>query len=213
MGFPFFYTFGAFMIKKSIYNSPLGEILIITCKNLLIGLYFENQKEFKDLIKKDDIKSFDERENYNKIEKINKIQEIDKDKKISEDKIFSDTKKWLDIYFSGEEPKFIPKLKLEGTEFRKDVWEILLEIPYGKTITYKDISEKLIASGKYKKMSNQAVGGAVGHNPISLIIPCHRVVGTSGSLTGYAGGLHRKMKLLKLEGINTDKFFFPKNHK
>ena len=111
------------------------------------------------------------------------------------------------------EPKFTPKLNLEGTEFRKDVWEILLEIPYGKTITYKDISEKLIASGKYKKMSNQAVGGAVACNPISLIIPCHRVVGTSGSLTGYAGGLHRKMKLLKLEGINTDNFFFPKNQK
>ena len=201
------------MVRNVIYNSPLGEILIITCKNSLIGLYFENQREFKDLIKKGDIISFDERENYNEIEKINNILEKDKDKKISEDKIFSDTKKWLDIYFSGEEPNFIPKLKLEGTEFRKDVWEILLEIPYGKTITYKDISEKLIASGKCKKMSNQAVGGAVGHNPISLIIPCHRVVGTSGSLTGYAGGLHRKMKLLKLEGINTHKFFFPKNHK
>ena len=201
------------MIKKSINNSPLGEILIITGNNSLIGLYFENQKEFKDLIKKGDIKSFDERENYNEIEKINKIQEIDKDKKISEDKIFSDTLRWLDIYFSGVEPKFTPNLKLKGTEFRKDVWEILLEIPYGKTITYKDISEKLIASGKYKKMSNQAVGGAVACNPISLIIPCHRVVGTSGSLTGYAGGLHRKMKLLKLEGINTDNFFFPKNHK
>lgn len=177
------------MIKKRIYNSPLGEILIIICKDSLTGLYFENQKEFKDLEEKGEIKNF------------------------SENKIFEETKKWLDIYFSGEEPKFTPKLNLEGTEFRKDVWEILLDIPYGKTITYKDISEKLIGSGKYKKMSNQAVGGAVACNPISLIIPCHRVVGTSGSLTGYAGGLHRKMKLLKLEGINTDNFFFPKNQK
>ena len=112
MGFPFFYTFGAFMIKNSFYNSPLGEILIITCKNSLIGLYFENQKEFKDLIKKGDIKSFNERENYNEIEKINNILEKDKNKKISEDKIFSDTKKWLDIYFSGGEPNFTPKLNL-----------------------------------------------------------------------------------------------------
>lgn len=201
------------MIKKSIYNSPLGEILIIIFKDSLTGLYFENQKEFKDLKEKGEIKNFYEKEDYNEIEKINKIQEINKNKKISEDKIFSDTLRWLDIYFSGVEAKFTPKLNLEGTEFRKDVWEILLEIPYGKTITYKDISEKLITSGKYKKMSNQAVGGAVACNPISLIIPCHRVVGTSGSLTGYAGGLHRKMKLLKLEGINTDNFFFPKNHK
>lgn len=201
------------MIKKSIYNSPLGEILIIICKDSLTGLYFENQKEFKDLEEKGEIKNFYEKENSNDKEKINKIQEINKNKKISEDKIFSDTLRWLDIYFSGVEPNFTPKLNLEGTEFRKDVWEILLEIPYGKTITYKDISEKLIASGKYKKMSNQAVGGAVACNPISLIIPCHRVVGTGGSLTGYAGGLHRKMKLLKLEGINTDNFFFPKNHK
>ena len=200
------------MIKKSIYNSPLGEILIIICKDSLTGLYFENQKEFKDLEEKGEIKNFYEKENSNDKEKINNISENNK-KIFSENKIFEETKKWLDIYFSGVEPKFTPKLNLEGTEFRKDVWEILLEIPYGETITYKDISEKLIASGKYKKMSNQAVGGAVAHNPISLIIPCHRVVGSSGSLTGYAGGLHRKMKLLKLEGINTDNFFFPKNHK
>lgn len=200
------------MIKKSIYNSSLGEILIIICKDSLTGLYFENQKEFKDLEEKGEIKNFYEKENSNDKEKINNISENNK-KNFSENKIFEEAKKWLDIYFSGEEPKFTPKLNLEGTEFRKDVWEILLEIPYGKTITYKDISEKLIGSGKYKKMSNQAVGGAVACNPISLIIPCHRVVGSSGSLTGYAGGLHRKMKLLKLEGINTDNFFFPKNHK
>lgn len=200
------------MIKKSIYNSPLGEILIIICKDSLTGLYFENQKEFKDLKEKGEIKNFYEKENSNDIEKINNISENNK-KNFSENKIFEEIKKWLDIYFSGVEPKFTPKLNLEGTEFRKDAWEILLEIPYGKTITYKDISEKLIASGKYKKMSNQAVGGAVACNPISIIIPCHRVVGTSGSLTGYAGGLHRKMKLLKLEGVDTHKFFFPKNHK
>lgn len=133
--------------------------------------------------------------------------------KICEDKILGDTKKWLDLYFSGEEPNFTPKLKLEGTEFRRDVWKILLEIPYGETLTYKDIAEKLMASGKYERMSAQAVGGAVGHNPLSIIIPCHRVVGTSGSLTGYAGGLGRKVKLLELEGIDVNKFFMPKDHK
>ena len=92
------------------------------------------------------------------------------------------------------------------------MWKILLEIPYGETLTYKDIANKLMESKKYERMSSQAVGGAVGANPISLIIPCHRVVGTSGSLTGYAGGLGRKLKLLELEGIDVNKFFMPKNH-
>ena len=124
MGFPFFYTFGAYMIKKSIYNSPLGEILIIICKDSLTGLYFENQKEFKDLEEKGEIKNFYEKENSNDKEKINNISENNK-KNFSENKIFEETKKWLDIYFSGEEPNFTPKLNLEGTEFRKDVWEIL----------------------------------------------------------------------------------------
>ena len=211
MGFPFFYTFGGSMLYRSIYKSPLGKMLILFDKDTLLGLYFEGQKEFHDLIKDEEVKNFNEREVFNGVEKFNNKSEIENNK-ICKNKILEETKKWLNIYFSGEEPNFTPKLKLEGTEFRRDVWKILLEIPYGETLTYKDIANKLMASKRYERMSSQAVGGAVGANPISLIIPCHRVVGTSGSLTGYAGGLVRKLKLLELEGIDVNKFFMPKNH-
>lgn len=206
------------MLYRSIYSSPLGKILILFHEESLLGLYFEGQKEFNDLIKDEEIKNFDDGKNLEIKDKNLRGESLGHDKKkesrekISEDKILEDTKKWLDLYFSGEEPNFTPKLKLEGTEFRRDVWKILLEIPYGETLTYKDIAEKLVASGKYERMSAQAVGGAVGHNPISIIIPCHRVVGTSGSLTGYTGGLGRKVRLLELEGIDVNKFFMPKNH-
>ena len=207
------------MLYKSIYNSPLGKILILSCEESLLGLYFEGQKEFNDLIKSEEIKNLGDGKNF-EIKDKNLSGESpahEKNKvygeKICDDKILEETKKWLDLYFSGEDPNFTPSLKLRGTEFRRDVWKILLEIPYGETLTYKDIANKLMASGKYERMSSQAVGGAVGHNPISIIIPCHRVVGTSGSLTGYAGGLARKVKLLELEGIDVSKFFMPKNHK
>ena len=211
MGFPFFYTFGGSMLYRSIYKSPLGKILILFDKDTLLGLYFEGQKEFHDLIKDEEVKNFNEREVFNGVEKFNNKSEIENNK-ICKNKILEETKKWLNIYFSGVEPNFTPKINLRGTEFRRDVWKILLEIPYGETLTYKDIANKLMASKRYERMSSQAVGGAVGANPISLIIPCHRVVGTSGSLTGYAGGLVRKLKLLELEGIDVNKFFMPKNH-
>lgn len=207
------------MLYRSIYNSPLGKILILFHEESLIGLYFEGQEEFNDLIKDEEVKNFDDGKNFEIKDKNLRCKSLGHEKnkvsgeKICDDKILRDTKKWLDLYFSGEEPDFTPKLKLEGTEFRREVWKILLEIPYGETLSYKDIAEKLMASGKYERMSSQAVGGAVGHNPISIIIPCHRVVGTSGSLTGYAGGLARKVKLLELEGIDVNKFFMPKNHK
>lgn len=110
--------------------------------------------------------------------------------------IFKETKKWLDIYFKGKNPDFTPKIKLEGSAFRHSVWKILQEIPYGTTVTYKYIAQKVFKD----KICAQAVGNAVGHNPISIIVPCHRVIGTNGSLTGYAGGLERKVKLLQLEG-------------
>lgn len=219
MGFPFFYTFGGSMLYKSIYSSPLGKILILFHEGTLLGLYFEGQEEFNVLIKNEEVKNFDDGKGFEIKDKNLRCENLGHDKnkvsgeKICDDKILGDTKKWLDLYFSGEEPNFTPKLKLEGTEFRREVWKILLEIPYGETLSYKGIAEKLIASGKYERMSSQAVGGAVGHNPISIIIPCHRVVGTSGSLTGYAGGLARKVKLLELEGIDVNKFFMPKNHK
>uniref|UniRef100_UPI002889DA62 methylated-DNA--[protein]-cysteine S-methyltransferase n=1 Tax=Peptoniphilus grossensis TaxID=1465756 RepID=UPI002889DA62 len=207
------------MLYRSIYSSPLGKILILFHEGTLLGLYFEGQKDFNVLIKNEEVKNFDDGKGFEIKDKNLRCENLGHDKnkvsgeKICDDKILGDTKKWLDLYFSGEEPNFTPKLKLEGTEFRREVWKILLEIPYGETLSYKGIAEKLIASGKYERMSSQAVGGAVGHNPISIIIPCHRVVGTSGSLTGYAGGLARKVKLLELEGIDVNKFFMPKNHK
>ena len=102
--------------------------------------------------------------------------------------VFDQTKRWLDLYFSGREPGFTPALNPVGSAFRRAVWEILLKIPYGKTTTYGQIAREIAAARGLAKMSAQAVGGAVGHNEISIIIPCHRVIGTHGSLTGYAGG-------------------------
>lgn len=110
-----------------------------------------------------------------------------------------EAKNWLDIYFSGEEPEFIPPLHLVGSEFRQEVWKILLQIPYGETVTYGEIAMQMAAIQKKEHSSARAIGGAVGHNPISAIIPCHRVVGSNGKLTGYAGGIEKKSALLKLE--------------
>ena len=173
------------MTYKKIYHSPFGKILLIFDKNFLLGLYLENQKEFEDKLKDGDIKFID-----------GENLEISS----GEYKILRDIEKWLEIYFSGKDPEFIPAIKVYGSEFRKDVWDILLKIPYGETRTYKEVGEELIKNKKYNRVSNQAVGGAIGHNPISLIIPCHRVIGSDGSLRGYAGGIEVKRKLLELEG-------------
>ena len=125
--------------------------------------------------------------------------------------IFKETSKWLDIYFSGKNPNFTPKYKINNlTPFRKEVIDIMNTIPYGKTITYNDISKIIATNRGINKMSSQAVGGAVGWNPICIIIPCHGVVGANGSLTGYGGGIKNKVSLLKLEGTNMKKFFVPK---
>ena len=123
--------------------------------------------------------------------------------------VFDQTRRWLDLYFSGREPGFTPALNPVGSAFRRTVWEILLKIPYGKTTTYGQIAREIAAARGLAKMSAQAVGGAVGHNEISIIIPCHRVVGTHGSLTGYAGGIDRKIKLLQLEGVDMRGLFTP----
>ena len=173
------------MLYKKIYKSLVGEILIIFDKENLLGLYLESQKEFEDKLRDSNVVLINEdflissKEDY---------------------KILKLTETWLDKYFIGKDPGFFPPIKVSGSEFRKDVWEILLKIPYGKTWTYKEVGEELLKSGKYNRVSNQAVGGAVGHNPISLIIPCHRVIGSDGSLRGYAGGVDVKKKLLELEG-------------
>ncbi|WP_298051086.1 methylated-DNA--[protein]-cysteine S-methyltransferase [uncultured Campylobacter sp.] len=122
--------------------------------------------------------------------------------------VFDQTKRWLDLYFSGREPGFTPALNPVGSAFRRAVWEILLKIPYGQTTTYGQIAREIAAARGLAKMSAQAVGGAVGHNEISIIIPCHRVVGTHGSLTGYAGGIDRKIiKLLQPGGVDMRGFF------
>lgn len=125
--------------------------------------------------------------------------------------IFEETKKWLDKYFSGMEPDFLPKYRLNNvTEFRMEVINIITTIQFGKLITYKEIAERIARRRKVEKISSQAVGGAVGWNPICIIIPCHRVVGSNGNLTGYSGGIQNKAKLLELEGVNTSNFFIHK---
>ncbi len=160
----------------SSYKSPLGNILMVADEIGLIGLWFEEQKYF----------AFS-------------LDAVHEEKELP---IFEKTKEWLSIYFSGEEPDFQLPIHLDGTDFQKQVWQILCEIPYGETVTYGEIAKRLAKERGIKRMSAQAVGGAVGHNPISIIVPCHRVVGSNGSLTGYAGGIDKKKALLKLEGIH-----------
>ena len=173
------------MIYTSNYKSPIGNLLIASKENKLVGLWIENQKYYLSNFKDEII----ETENL---------------------EILVKTKKWLDRYFKGEKPD-ISELEINpiGSEFRKSVWEILKNIPYGEVITYNDIAKELAKQKGIKKMSAQAVGGAVGHNPISIIIPCHRVVGSNGSLTGYAGGIKNKIYLLEHEKVNMYKLFVP----
>ena len=163
------------MVYTYKYKSPLGEILLAADEDGLTGLWFEGQKHFASTLPNEYISQ--------------------------ETEILIEAKKWLDIYFSGKEPKFTPPLHPTGSEFRQAVWQILLQIPYGQTITYGEIARKMAEVKKIVHMSAQAVGGAVGHNEISIIIPCHRVVGANGSLTGYAGGIDKKIALLELERV------------
>ena len=172
------------MVYTYKYKSPLGDILLAADEVGLAGLWFEGQKYFANTLPNEHISQ--------------------------ETEILIKAKKWLDIYFSGKEPKFIPPLHPTGSEFRQAVWQILLQIPYGQTITYGEIVRKLAETKNTSRMSAQAVGGAVGHNEISIIIPCHRVVGTNGSLTGYAGGIDKKISLLELEHTDMSRFFVPK---
>lgn len=157
------------------YQSFLGGITMASDGTHLIGLWFDGQKYFSDSLQ-------------------GPVQE----KSLP---VFKDTCRWLDTYFSGKDPGFTPPIAMRTTPFRKQVWEIMLQIPYGCTLTYGEIADKIASKRGIKKMSAQAVGGAVGHNSISLIIPCHRVIGSGGNLTGYAGGIKTKIKLLNLEGI------------
>ncbi len=157
------------------YASPLGGITLASNSEALTGLWFDGQKHFPHNLAAESTEA--------------------------ELPVFTQTVNWLDAYFSGKVPVFTPPLSLHTTPFRKVVCEVLLTIPYGQTMTYGEIAGILAEQQGIQRMSAQAVGGAVGHNPIAIIIPCHRVVGADGSLTGYAGGLDRKIKLLESEGI------------
>ena len=130
---------------------------------------------------------------------------------VQEKEYFVQTKEWLDIYFTGRDPGFIPRIHLTGSDFRDRVLEILCGIPFGETVTYGWIADRIAKERGLEKMSAQAVGGAVGHNPILIIVPCHRVVGAHGSLTGYRGGILRKKALLELEGNDLDQFSIPRD--
>lgn len=174
------------MYYSTTYSSPIGIITLVCDDHSLIGLWNEDQKYHGASILEKAIRKDDH-------------------------PVFEKSERWLESYFHGEEPN-ISDLALApiGGEFRQAVWKILCNIPYGEVISYGDIAKQLAKDRNKKTMSAQAVGGAVGHNPISIIIPCHRVVGANGSLTGYAGGLQKKIKLLELEGVDISSYFIPK---
>lgn len=166
---------GAAMLYTGYYHSPLGRLLLAADEIGLTGLWFERQRYFAQ-----------------------GLAPVHTDE---ETPILAQTRRWLDLYFSGSVPDFTPPLHPIGSDFRQEVWALLLQIPYGKTTTYGALANQLAEKHGQRRMSAQAVGGAVGHNAISIIIPCHRVVGADGSLTGYAGGLDTKARLLAGEGV------------
>lgn len=173
------------MYYSTTYSSPICEITLACDGKNLVGLWMEGQKYFGNTVP----------------EKMTEKSDL---------LVFAETEKWLDRYFAGEKPAICElPLKPIGSGFRQEVWSILCDIPYGEVTTYGVIAKKIAARMNKQSMSSQAVGGAVGHNPISIIIPCHRVVGSNGSLTGYAGGVETKIKLLEQEGVDTSCLFVP----
>ncbi len=174
------------MYCSATYESPLGKITLAGHGDILVGLWLERQKYYGDTV----------------------TAELIEDDGLA---VFDKTRDWLDRYFAGKKPG-ITELNLApiGGEFRQAVWKILCDIPYGEVTTYGAIAKQIATLQGKATMSGQAVGGAVGHNPISIIIPCHRVIGTNGSLTGYAGGIDLKVWLLELEGCNMTSMFIPK---
>ena len=171
------------MVSTCPYASPLGGILLAADDIGLTGLWFDGQKYFAGSLPPEHTRQ--------------------------ETPILAEARRWLDIYFAGKEPDFTPPLHPAGSAFRQEVWGLLLQIPYGKTTTYGEIARLLSKKMGRPRMSAQAVGGAVGYNEISIIIPCHRVAGANGSLTGYAGGIGKKRRLLELEGADMTGFFVP----
>lgn len=165
------------------YDSPLGSILLAAGREGLTGLWFDGAKYC--------------------------AARLDPDHRAGSLPVLDETRRWLDLYFTGREPDFMPPLHMTGTDFQMAVWNILRKIPYGRTTTYGAIAKELAARRGLARMPAQAVGGAVGHNKISILIPCHRVVGSGGSLTGYAGGVDKKSALLQLEGADMTGFTVP----
>jgi methylated-DNA-[protein]-cysteine S-methyltransferase len=155
------------------YDSPLGGITLASDGEALTGLWFDGQKHYASALSQ---------------------AHMEKDLPV-----FAEAGRWLDIYFSGKDPGFTPKISMRGTAFRKAVWTVLLSVPYGRTVTYGEVADRVAKRLGLPGMSARAVGGAVGHNAVSLIIPCHRVTGKNGALTGYAGGTDRKKRLLEME--------------
>lgn len=172
------------MIFIQHYDSPLGGILLAADETGLTGLWFDGQKFF--------------------------ARDLPAERVEQNTPTLSEVKRWLDSYFTGKEPDFMPPLHPIGSAFRRSVWDILLRIPYGQTTTYGEIARQLAEKQGRPRIAAQAVGGAVGHNKISIIIPCHRVVGTNGSLTGYAGGIDKKVKLLEWEHTDMTGLFVPR---
>ena len=166
-------------------ESPVGQITLASDGQNLVGLWLKGQKYFGDTVN----------------EEMKTADDLD---------IFKATNNWLNRYFAGENPA-ISELALApiGGTFRQEVWRLLCEIPYGEVTTYGEIARKVAEKLLKTNLSAQAVGGAVGHNPVSIVIPCHRVVGTNGSLTGYAGGVDKKIWLLTHEGVNVERFTVP----
>ncbi len=155
------------------YSSPIGKLYLTADSRGLTGVWYEGQTGVRRMSDHSDATEH-----------------------------ISEAVRWLDVYFSGGIPDFTPKLNLSGTEFQRSVWNILSTVPYGKTVTYGDIARMIASDRGIKRMSAQAVGGAVGSNPVSVILPCHRVLGKDGRLTGYNGGLHIKKALLDIENIH-----------
>ena len=165
------------------YASPLGPLTVASDGESITGLWMKGQKYYAATLGEhaDD----------------------------ATPRVFADAAKWLDGYFAGEKPQRSLPLAPKGSDFRQAVWDMLCEIPYGEVTTYGEIARRMALKTGRPTMSSQAVGGAVGHNPISIVIPCHRVVGANGSLTGYAGGIDKKISLLRLERVDTGRFFIP----
>ncbi|MDO4621392.1 MAG: methylated-DNA--[protein]-cysteine S-methyltransferase [Eubacteriales bacterium] len=195
------------MFYTSIYHSPLGTLYFNVENNALTALWFEGQKYAPDLSSEhilidslsheSGIASLSQEHFPSRIHSLSQSHVLSSET----DKVITLTRTWLDLYFSGSQPDFLPPMHPKGTAFREAVWKLLLNIPYGQTRTYGQLAAELAVLQGKKKMSAQAVGGAVGHNPISVIIPCHRVLGSDGSLTGYAAGVSVKEALLRLEGV------------